>query len=266
MDTNPVLLPSIPASTIRAARSLYGQGNIYLRLGDRVNSLASRLDPSVILKNPEEDRFVLPALLTIIQYIEKLTDVELAESIQRRMDLRYALHLDTPSPRLNPESLCVFRNRILTDTQVHGWFEEMFNLVYPELASSAMSERVEIDDVVWSICKNEVRASLMGAMLRSIEALSATHFNWLRQIALPHWYERYNRAVHSASLHTFGRRQEPTQEDIQADIQHLLNEIRASNLCDIMEMPEAQNLILIGQQLKGSESMKNCNQCIHKIH
>ena len=261
-----MLFPLIPASTVRAARALYGRGNLYLRLGDRLNYLASKFDAKIMSARWNEDQTTLLTLLTIIQYVEKLTDAELSESIQRRMELRYALHLGTPSPRLDPHSLCAFRRRILSEPEYRRMFEEMFKHIYPELTSTAMKEEPDVDSVLNSICENEIRASLMEAMLRSMEALSANHFNWLRQIALPHWYQRYNRSMVFVTSDSSIRKQELTREDIQGDIQHLLHEIRESNSSEIMEMPETRNLSLIWEQLTDAQTMKNCNHCINTIH
>jgi hypothetical protein len=129
-----------------------------------------------------------------------------------------------------------------------------------------MKEEPHIDDVLNSICENEVRALLMEAMLGSMEALSANHFNWLRGIALPHWYQRYNRSLVATSLDGSIRKQEVSREDIQRDIQHLLYEIRESDSRDIMEMRETQRLHLISEQLTDPNTSKNCHQCIITIH
>jgi hypothetical protein len=264
MDKDSALFPLIPASTARAAQALYGRGNLYLRLGDRLNHLTSRMDPRVMPLFWDGDRTALLTLLTIIQYVEKLTDEQMAESIQRRMELRYALHLATPSPQVDPRSLCAFRRKTSADPQYRHLFEEMFKHIYPEITSTAMKEEPDIEDVIHSICENEVRATLVEAMLRSMEALSANHFHWLREIALPHWYQRYSRSV--ISLDASVRKQEFTREDIQGDIQHLLYEIRRSNLPDIMEMPETKKLNRIWEQLIDSQSLTDCNHCIHVIH
>ena len=264
MDKDSALFPLIPASTVRAARTLYGRGNLYLRLGDRLNQLTAQIDPKVVNLFWDGDQTALLTLLTIIQYVENLTDEQMAESIQQRMELRYALHLATPSPRLDPRSLCAFRMKTLSDPQYRCLFEEMFKQIYPEITSTAMKEEPNTDDVVHSICENEVRATLVEAMLSSMEALSANHFHWLRQIALPHWYQRYNRSV--VNLDASFRKQEFTREDIQGDIQHLLYEIRRSKLPDIIEMPETKRLNRIWEQLTDTQPLKDCIHCVHLIH
>jgi hypothetical protein len=265
MDKDSALFLSIPPSTVRAARALYGSGNVYLRLGDRLNQLAAKFDRRNLSMYLGSGKEALLTLITIIQYVEKMTDGELAEAIDLRLDLRYALHLATPSPRIDPHSLCVFRSHVLSNAQCRQLFEEVFKTIYPEISTSATEEEPSIEDVLNSICENEVLASLMEAMLNSIEALSANHFRWLREIALPHWYQRYTRSFAFASPAGAIRKPELTREDIQGDIQHLLYEIRRSNLSDIMEMPETKNLILISEQLTDAKSRKDCSHCIHSI-
>ncbi len=265
MHKDSALFPVIPASTARAARALYGRGNLYLRLGDRLNHLVSKLDPKIISIHTNGDN-ALFSLFTIIQYVEKLTDVELAESLERRMELRYALHLATPSPRLNPQSLCTFRRRTFTDPQCRILLEEMSKHVYPELTSVTMKEEPNVDQVLNWICKNEVRALLMEAMLNSMEALSANYSNWLRQIALPHWYQRYNRSLVIAASANSSQKQELLQEDIWADIQHLLYEIRESSSSEIMDMPETKNINRVWEQLMDPKSVLECDACLKFVH
>lgn len=264
MDKDSALFPSVPASTVRAARALYGRGNVYLRLGDRLNDLVSKFDQRMFSVQFGEGKALSLALLTVIQYVEKLTDVEMAASIQHRMDLRYALHLATPSPRLDPHALCLFRSRLLTDPEERGLFREIFQSVYPEITSNGLKEEPTIEDVLNSICETEVRVSLIEAMLRSVEALSANHFNWLRQIALPHWYQRYNRPMLVSTSNQSLGKQELTREDVQGDIQHLLYEIHESNSQEIMEMHEIKDLSLTWEQLTNSKFMKDCNHCLKK--
>ena len=265
MDKDSALFLSIPPNTVRAARALYDSGNVYLRLGDRLNQLAAKFDRRNLSMYVGGGKEALLSLITIIQYVEKMTDSELTEAIHLRMDLRYALHLATPSPRIEPRSLCAFRSRILSNPPCRHLFEEAFKTIYPELTSTTMKEDLRIEDVLNSICASEVRASLMEAMLCAMEALSANHFDWLRRIALPHWYQRYTRSFSFGSRDGSIRKPGVSREDIQGDIQHLLYEIRKSNLSDIMEMRETKNLILMQEQLSDAKSMNDCSHCIHTI-
>jgi len=266
MDNDSTLFPVIPTSTIRAARAHYGQGNLYLRLGDRLNHLASKIDTGTNSTYLRREKTALLAVLIIIQYVEKLTDADLTESIQQRMELRYALHLPTPSYRIDPHSLCEFRRKVLTVPEYHALFKEVFKNIYPEITSTTMNEEPDIDDVLHSMCVNEVDAALVEAMFRSMEALSAAHFNWLREIALPHWYHRYSHSlITSPSWSTF-QGQDQAWDEVRADVQYLLHEIHKSDLRTIMEMPEIKNLSLVSANLTDLKSIKGCDHCINRMH
>ena len=208
----------------------------------------------------------LLTLLTIIQYVEKLTDVEMSESIQRRMELRYALHLATPSPRLDPHSLCAFRRSDLTEPQCRHLFEEMFKHIYPEITSTAMKEEPNIDDVIHSICENEVRASLDGSDAPIHGGPVCKSFQLAPSNCPAPLVSTLQPSMVVANLDATFRKQELTREDIEGDIQHLLYEIRKSTSRDIMEMPETKNLNLIWEQLTDAKSIRNCNHCINMIH
>lgn len=243
---------------------MYGRGNVYLRLGDRLSDLVTKIGQRMVTAPLGEPNPLLLAVLTIIQYVEKMGDAEVAASIQHRMDLRYALHLPTPSPRLDPHYLCVFRSTVLMDPERECLFEELFHIVYPEITSNANQEEPPICDVLNSICDNEIRVSLIEAMLHAVEALSANHFHWLRQIALPHWYQRYNQSMLGASLDQSRGKQELSQDDVQGDIQYLLYEVHESSSQDIMKMREIKDLSLMWEQLTGFKFMKDCKHCIRK--
>ena len=257
------MFPSIPQNTIRAARAIYGKGNPYLQLGDHLNTLVSNLDPEFLAMKLDGNPATFLAVLSIVQCVEELTDLELAQSVQHRIDLRYALHLPIPGPGFDPISLCTFRQKVLTDQRYQRLFEEMLKNLYPEIGSTKLSTGPDTTCVVKTICANTMRASVIKAMFRCIEALSANHFHWLRQIALPHWYERYNQSWVTAGSGISIRQKELTMDDLTGDIQHLLQEARRSPAQEINEMQEIQVLRYIYDQMAFYKSDINCNYCLN---
>ncbi|MGZ9166447.1 MAG: transposase [Anaerolineales bacterium] len=257
------MFPSIPQNTSRAARAMYGKGNLYLQLGDHLNTLVSNLNPELLAMKLDGNPTTFLAVLTIVQYVEELTDLELARSIQRRIDLRYALHLPIPGPRFNPISLCTFRCKVLTDPQYQSLFEEMFKNLYPEIGPDKLSTGPDTTCVVKTICANTIRASVIKAMFRCIEALSANHFHWLRQIALPYWYERYSHSMVTTGSGISIRQKELTLEDLSGDIQHLLQEAGQSRSQEINEIQEIKELRHIWGQMSRYESDIQCTYCLN---
>ncbi len=257
------MFPSIPDNTIRTARASYGRGNIYLRLGDHLNELISGLDSDLLAIQLGGYSGTLLAALTTVQYVEGLTDNELTESLQVRIDLRYALHLPNPGPKLDPFTLCAFRQKVLKNYRYGLLLEEVFKVLYPQLRPDQPENAPHIYNMIKTICVNTVRTSVVEAMFHAIEALSANHFTWLRQVALPHWYERYN---HSSSTMGSGlsiRQKELTPDDLRLDIQYLLEAADQANAQKINEVQEIKTLRHMWNQLLHYRPEEQCAYCFN---
>jgi len=254
------MFPPIPESTIRAARLSYGKGNVYLRLGDQINKLISKFDPDLLMIQLDAYMGTLLAALTIIQYVEGLTDTELSESLHRRIDLRYALHLPNPGPRLEPFVLCSFRQKVLKNDQYCLLLEEMFKVLHPILGANELNKDLNICRMIKSICMNMIQASVMDAMFHAIEALSASHFTWLSQVAASHWYERYSQSLLLLDSSLSIRQKEYSVDDLRADIEYLLQAADQSNSQKINEVPEIK---LLRERLDQLLHYKPENQCAY---
>jgi len=255
------VFPPIPETTIRAARAIYGKGNMYLRLGDHLNGLISKLDHDLLAIEADGYRGTFLAVLTIVQFMEGLTDTELTESLHRRLDLRYALHLPNPGPRLDPLALCAFRHRVLTDRRYRRLIEELISSLAPEIGSDELKKGLETSTLIKSICANTMRASVVEAMFHCIEALSANHFTWLRQVALPHWYERYSHSLMMLDSGISIRQKEYATEELRVDIQYLLQAADQSDSLKINEVPEIKTLRRAWNQWLHYRPENQCAYC-----
>jgi hypothetical protein len=257
------MFPPIPESTIRAARVSYGKGNVYLRLGDQVNKLISKLDPNLLAIQSDGYEGTLLAAITIVQYVEGLTDTELSESLSRRIDLRYALHLPHPGPRLDPFVLCSFRQKVQRDHRCCLLQEEMFKVLYPVLGANEPKKDLNSCKVINSICVNTIRASVVEAMFHAIEALSANHFTWLSRIAAPHWYERYSPSLLLLDSSLSVRQKEYSTDDLRLDIEYLLQAADHSSSQKINEVPEIKILRGRLDQLLHYRPENQCAYCFN---
>jgi transposase len=257
------MFPPIPENTIRAARASYGKGNVYLRLGAQLNGLISKFDPDLRGLQSEGYMGTLLAALTVVQHVEGLTDIELTESLHGRVDLRYALHLPTPGPRLDPFALCAFRQRVMKDQQYHALLEKTFKVLYPKLRPDELNNELDICMVVKSICMNTMRASVVEAMFHAIEALSANHFTWLRQVALPHWYERYSQSLLMLNSGLSIRQKEYTTDDLRVDIHYLLQAADQSSSEKINEVQEIKTLRHMWNQFLHYRPEDQCSYCFN---
>jgi hypothetical protein len=82
---------------------------------------------------------------------------------------------------------------------------------------------------------------LAEAMLSAMEALATLRPDRLRAMALPYWYERYNRMLSTSLLQHSKKEQEELAQAIGADAQYLLDKVRGMD-SDLALIPEVQNL------------------------
>jgi len=257
------MFPPIPKNTIRAARISYGKGNVYLRLGDQVNKLISKLDADLLAIYSDGYEGTLLAAITIIQYVEGLTDTEFSESLSSRIDLRYALHLPHPGPRLDPFLLCSFRQRVLKDHRCCLLQEEMFKILYPLLGANEAQQDSNSCNAIKAICMNTIRALVVEAMFHAIEALSANHFTWLSKVAAPHWYERYSPSLLLLNSSLSIRQKEFSTDDLRLDIEYLLQAADHSTSQKINEVSEIKILKERLDQLLHYRPENQCAYCFN---
>lgn len=256
------IFPPIPESTARSARAIYGRGNPYLYLGDRLDTVLSKFDPKMLGMELHGSIFAFLALLTIIQFSEDQADNEFVESVQSRPDIKYALHLPDPSLRLSPIPLCLFRQTIFLDPGCQDLFVEMFQHIYPRLRSRKPEDDTDIEIIVKSICVNTIRASLIEAMLQTVEALSANQSTWFRQIAKPFWYERYSQIKNTSKTVDLIWHREITLDEFKADIQYLLQKISQLDSREVNGMDEIKILKRMWDKMSLYEIENNCHACL----
>ncbi len=95
MSLRPTPIPTIPAETIRIARAAFPQGNIYMQLKDELGSIYK--DEAFGHLFPQRGQPAAApwrlALITLMQYMEGLSDRQAADAVRSRIDWKYALEL-----------------------------------------------------------------------------------------------------------------------------------------------------------------------------
>ncbi|MBZ9752873.1 transposase [Deinococcus sp. HMF7604] len=114
-------LAPIPEETARVARLAFPKGNLYLRLRDELGVLYA--DEEFAALFPTRGQPALPpwrlALVTVVQFLENLTDRQAAEQVRARLDLKYLLGLDLTDPGFDFSVLSEFRARLVTGHAEH---------------------------------------------------------------------------------------------------------------------------------------------------
>lgn len=245
MPYNPVTLPPIPGDTARAARTLFGEGNIYIRLGEYLNELFNGIGPIKMEIHGEKSTQANAryAMMTAFQYAEELTDYQMVEAIRNRVDLKYALHFPLNYLGIDPMALCEFHQRLYADpSSRHSYQELVDRLIEFGLLKTEERQTLLVLHMLEAICTGTRRQRVVEAMYQALEALTFTNPEWLRQIALPHWYERYSRRKRMTFWPNGKGEWLTMTHEIGADIQYLLGEIDRSHQPAITSLREVQIL------------------------
>src|SRR3954449_4153238 len=102
-------------SPIAQAHERFPKGNIYLRMRDQIGTIFN--DPMFtplfpIRGQPAESPWRL-ALITVMQFVEGLSDRQAADAVRSRIDWKYALSLELTDPGFDASVLCEFRTRLI---------------------------------------------------------------------------------------------------------------------------------------------------------
>lgn len=245
--TTQTSLPPIPEDTFLAASALYGKGNIYLQLGDALELLVGELLPETT--NASYRAHILPALLTIIQYVEGLTNDQVLEAVRTRLDLRYALHLPLNSPGMSLDTLCEFHQTLYTNPTQQQRLQNLLNrLVDFGLVRTVAGEQPQARHILSRVCIISQLSEVTRAMYEALETLAVADPEWLRQIMRPTWYDRYNRSSRLAARSFSGERWNARAQELLGDIQYLLQAVQRRNSTKLAELPEVRYIKQILQE------------------
>lgn len=245
MQFQPVAIPPVPEDTARKAGYLFGKGNIYIRLGEHLNELILNVVPSDLEIHGKRsgEANARYAMMTAFQYAEELTDNQMVEAVRNRVDLKYALHLPMNYPVFDPLALCEFHERLYIDPSGQLAYQELIGrLTEFGLLKTKAEQALLAIQVLEAVCTSTRREKLVEAMHQALETLVITNAEWLRRIAPPLWYERYNRRRWITFWPNSKGEWKKMTLEIGADIQYLLGEIDGSHQPAIASLREVQLL------------------------
>ncbi len=239
---SPATLPPIPTGTAQAALTAFGKGNFYLGVGDRAGSLFDGVDLAALDRSGASPVASLMrlALATVFQFVEELPDYQAAEAARTRTDWKYALHLPMNHPGLSPQSLCDFRQELLSD----GAAEQSFQSLLDRLAGVGLlqdegDQPVGAAGVLSAVCALGRLEALSRVMRLALEGIAARRPEWLRAHALPHWYDRYD-ATPMMLIRRTDRTPEALVADIRRDARYLLETVATDDPPGLGLLPEVQ--------------------------
>ena len=273
------IFPTIPRETARAAKAVFGPSNFYIQIGKHLKVILEEIQLECFSEDARSSMAggaILP-LATFFEFVEGLTDSQVADALRTRIDWKYALHLPINPAIFRPTVLCEFRRRVFTDPVSQGELQKLVERLpefYP--SAKAMPGNFEILTILSEVCSINRLNWVQQAMYQALGALAGKYPEWLRQIALPHWYGRFSELTSEHNLPASTRQQELAMQKLGADIQYLLEEVQRSNLSGIKEMQEILALqhiwehqyekpgLKLGDQKRASMRINYCDACFNR--
>ena len=246
MSLHPQIFDPIPAETIRVAQAAFPKKSLYMRMRDEFGSLYTDQDFGALFPRrgqPTEDPGRL-ALITIMQFVEGLSDRQAADAVRSRIDWKYALALELTDPGFDASVLCEFRARLIAGHAENLLFETLLNhLRQHGLLKARGRQRTDSTHVLAAI-RTLNRLECIGEALRhALNTLAVVAPDWLQAWVSPEWFDRYARRFEEYRLPPGRPERQALAESIGADGFQLLNAIYAPGTPDwLREIPAVQVL------------------------
>ena len=236
----------IPAETVRVAHAAFPNKSLAMRIRDEFGSLYTDQDLAALFPacgQPAEDPARL-ALITILQFVEGLSDRQAADAVRGRIDWKYALAMALTDPGFDASVLCEFRTRLIVGQAEQVLFEKLLDhLRHHGLLKARGRQRTDSTHVLAAI-RMLNRLECIGEALRhALNTVAVVAPDWLRAGVPSVWFERYARRFEEYRLPPGRPERYALAETIGADGFHLLDMIYAADAPRwLQEIPAVQVL------------------------
>ena len=203
MWRTPAENPLIPADTSRVAMAIFPAGNRIMRIRDTLGPLCQTADFAPLfptLGQPARDPARL-ALVTVLQFLEGLSDRQAADHVRRCIDWKYALALPLEDPGFDASVLSEFRTRLITGQAEHVLFETLLiRLQERGLLKARGRQRTDSTHVLAAI-RTLHRLTCVGETVRyALNDLATVAPDGLQRQITPDWFDRYRHRLEDYRL------------------------------------------------------------------
>lgn len=213
-------LREVPAETREIARAAFPNGSLVMTLRDELGAVYDDEQFQDLFPDrgqPAESPGLL-AFVTVLQFVEGLTDRQAADAVRGRIDWKYALGLELTNPGFDFSILSEFRVRLLVGGAEERLLTTLLNRFRERgLLKAGGRQRTDSTHVLAAIRKLH-RLELVGESMRyALNELAQSVPNWLQELAPADWYERYGRRFDSFHLPDSRDKRQALGQQIGAD-------------------------------------------------
>jgi len=196
MSMRPQEISPVPEETARVARAANPKGNVYLRMRDELGSIYEDQMFTALFPRrgqPAEAPWRL-AVVTVMQYMEGLSDRQAAEAVRERIDWKYVLSLQLTDPGFDFSVLSEFRTRLLAGGAETQLLQALLELCKRRGWLNARGRQRTDSTHVLAALRNLNRLECAGETLRhTLNVLAEVAPDWLLTQIDEEWADRYSR-------------------------------------------------------------------------
>lgn len=194
MSLDAPLFTLVPDDTARVAHAAFPKGHPYLRIRDTFGAIFAApdfRDLFVQTGRPAVDPARL-AIVTILQFAERLSDQQAAHAVAGRIDWKYLLALPLDAAGFDPSVLSEFRDRLLDGNAELLLFDTLLNLFRDAaLLRSRGRQRSDSTHVLAAVRALNRLEGVSVSLRNALNHLALLAPDWLRLHAAAEWRERY---------------------------------------------------------------------------
>jgi transposase len=193
----------IPEETKRIAEAAFPKGDIYMRMRDKLGIFYQDEQFAPLFPyqgQPAECPWRL-ALICVMQFVENLSDRQAADAVRARIDWKYALSLELTDSGFDYSVLSEFRSRLMEGNMEQELLDTMLTVLETNgLIKKRGKQRTDSSHVI-GVIRELNRLENLGETLRSaLNNLAVVAPDWLKQIATPDWFDRYEKRIEEYRL------------------------------------------------------------------
>jgi transposase len=247
MTLHPQDMSQIPESTAQVARNSFPKGNIYMKMRDEIGVLYKDEDFATLYSTDCGQGGISAgqlALVTVMQFVEGLTDRQAADAVRGHIDWKYALSLELDDPGFDYSVLSEFRKRLIQAGRERELLNKML-VCFQELGLLKNKGRARTDSThVLAAVRQLNRLELVGETLRhSLNDLAYFAPDWLKSKVEADWFERYSLRFEQYRLPKSKAEGERLRLQIGIDGHYLLKALYDdTNLSWLLQIPSVETL------------------------
>lgn len=219
---------SIPEKTRKVAWAAFPRGARAMIMRDELGSIFDDLDFAELFSWTGQPG-ISPAqlaLVTVMQYIENLTDRQAADAVRGRIDWKYALGLELEDAGFHYSVLSEFRKRLIEGEKEDILLNALLaRCAERHLLGGKKLQRTDSTHVLAAV-RNLNTLEIVGeSMRRALDEIALVAPGWLEAQLRPEWLKRYGKPVDIFRLPKGQSKQLDLAEAIGADGYGLLRAI-----------------------------------------